>query len=155
MTPRATEHGQHMYKVWSGHQKPTFLPLNLLSHSGYCPVLGRLLVPYITARMSASVCRWLNMGCWSVGPFCSRACAWRDVRYAIRSVLSNCVLSNLLRITQYSLTGFAYCVLRIAYHGTRFEQHCVLRIAYCVWAYPLGTTLARIAYCVLRIAYWR
>jgi hypothetical protein len=54
-----------------------------------------------------------------------------------------------LRITQYSLTGFEYCVLRIAYHGTRIEQHCVLRIAYCVWAKPLGATLARMAYCVI------
>ena len=39
---------------------------------------------------------------------------------------------SLLRITQrtrYSLTGFAYCVLRIAYNGTCFEQYCVLRIA--------------------------
>ncbi len=79
-----------------------------------------------------------------------------------------------MRITQYSLTGFAYCVLRIAYHGTRFEQHCVLRFAYCVlrmgvptrnhlgaygvlriayYVLALGRAL-RIAYCVLCIAYW-
>jgi len=77
------------------------------------------------------------------------------VRYAIRSVLSYCVLSQpfayyAIQFDRVCLLRIAYCVLR-----TRFEQHCVLRIAYCVWAYPLGTTLARIAYCVLRIAYWR
>jgi hypothetical protein len=68
----------------------------------------------------------------------------RDATYAIRSVLSNCVLRQ--PFEYYAIQFDRVCVLRIAFADRVLGLWPALRIAYCVCVLRIGA-LARIAYC--------